>query len=125
MKTSLLITIGIVAGIIILVASTALVVPTMETNHQRDCRYDGGKVTGFLQCTRSHLDYSAEPTTVFINLGALDPQNKNPISPKEMTVVLGENNTVTWLNVDGPSHIINFEDWTIGPLHQGEKIYYV
>jgi hypothetical protein len=38
-----------------------------------------------------------------------------------MTVVLGENNTVTWLNTDGPSHFINFEDWAIGPIHQGER----
>ena len=62
-----------------------------------------------------------EATTVYINLGALDPQNKNPIIPKEMTVVLGENNTVTWLNTDGPSHFINFEDWALGPIHQGER----
>ena len=93
----------------------------MEANHQRECYYDGGKVTGFLQCTRVHMDYALDPTTVHINLGALDPQSKNPIFPKEMTVVLGKNNTVTWLNTDGPSHFINFEDFAIGPIHQGER----
>ena len=121
MKTSILFVIGIVSGFIVLVALAIFVVPTMETNHQKECHHDGGKVTGFLQCTRIHMDYSLEPTTVFINLGALDPQSKNPISPKEMTVVLGKNNTVTWLNRDGPSHFINFESWSIGPIHQGER----
>ena len=120
MKTALLIVIGIVSGIIILIALTAVVVPTMELNHQRECHYDGGKVTGFLQCTRIHMDFALKPTTIHINLGALDPQNKDPVYPKEMTVVLGENNTVTWLNKDGPSHFINFENWAIGPIHQGE-----
>jgi len=121
MKTALLIVIGVISGIIILVTLSASIVPEMEANHQRECHYDGGKVTGFLQCIRVHMDYGLEPTTVRINLGALDPQNKNPISPKEMTVVLGENNTVTWLNTDGPSHFINFENWNIGPIHQGER----
>ena len=122
MKTNVLfIIVGIISGIIVMIMLTAFVVPTMEANHQRECLYDGGKVTGFLQCTRVHMDYSLEPTTVFINLGALNPQNKNPIFPKEMTVVLGENNTVTWLNRDGPSHFINFENWAIGPIHQGER----
>ncbi len=121
MKTTLLIVIGIASGFIALVAFAALVVPTMETNHQKECHYDGGKVTGFLKCTRVHMDYSLEPTTVYINLGALDPQNKNPIFPKKMTVVLGENSTVTWLNTDGPSHFINFDDFAIGPIHQGER----
>ena len=121
MKTSFLIIMGAISGIIILVALTAFIVPIIEADHQKECVYDGGKVTGFLKCTRVHMDYSFEPTTVYINLGALDPQNKNPISPKEMTVVLGENSTVTWLNTDGPSHFINFEDWSIGPIHQGER----
>ncbi len=121
MKTGILITIGIVAGIIILATLTAFIVPTMEANHQRECLYDGGKVTGFLQCTRVHMDYSLEPTTVRINLGALDPQSKNPIYPDKMTVVLGENNTVTWLNTDGPSHFINFDGFAIGPIRQGER----
>ena len=121
MKAGILITIGIVSGIILLVTSTSIVIPTMEANHQRECYYDGGKVTGFLQCTRVHMDYALEPTTVHINLGALDSQSKNPIFPKEMTVVLGKNNTVTWLNTDGPSHFINFEDFAIGPIHQGER----
>jgi len=121
MKTGILITIGIVAGIITLVALTVFIIPTMEANHQRECLYDGGKVTGFLQCTRVHMDYSLESTTVRINLGALDPQSKNPIFPKKMTVVLGENNTVTWLNTDGPSHFINFDDFAIGPIRQGER----
>ena len=121
MKPKLLIVVAIVSGFIVLVALSIFVVPTMEANHQKECHYDGGKVTSFLQCTRVHMDYSLEPTTVFINLGALDPQSKNPIFPKEMTVVLGENNTVTWLNRDGPSHFINFENWAIGPIHQGER----
>lgn len=121
MKTSLLIAIGIVSGIAILVGFTTVLIPTMDANHQKECHYDGGKVTGFLQCTRIHMDYALEATTVYINLGALDPQNKNPISPKEMTGVLGENNTVTWINTDGPSHFINFEGWAIGPIHQGER----
>ena len=122
MNTSLLlIVIGIVSGIIVLVTFTAFIVPEMEANHQKECYYDGGKVTGFLKCTRVHMDYSFEPATVHINLGALDPQSKNPIFPKEMIVVLGENNTVTWLNTDGHSHFINFEDWAIGPIHQGER----
>jgi len=119
--TALLIIIGIFSGIIILATLNAFVIPTMEENHQRECLYDGGKVTGFLQCTRVHMDYSFEPATVRINLGALDPQSTNPISPKEMTVVLGKNNTVTWLNTDGPSHFINFEKWVIGPIYQGER----
>ena len=121
MKTTLLIVIGIVSGFIVLVALAAFIVPTIEANHQKECLYDGGKVTGFLQCTRVHMDYSLDPTTVRINLGALDPQSKNPIFPKKMTVVIGENNTVTWLNTDGPSHFINFDDFTIGPIHQGER----
>ena len=117
----LLIIIVIVSGIIALVATSAIIVPLMEENHQIECVYDGGKVTGFLQCTRIHMDYSIEPTTIRINMGASDPQEKNSIHPKQMTVVLGENNTVTWLNTDGPSHFINFEDWSIGPIHQGER----
>jgi len=121
MKIGVLITIGIIAGILVLVTLTAFIIPEMKANHQRECMYDGGKVTGFLECTRVHMDYSFEPTTVYINLGALDPQSKNPIFPKEMTVVLGENSTVTWLNTDGPSHFINFEDWALGPIHQGER----
>ena len=121
MKTGILITIGIVAGIIILVSSISIAIPTMEENHQRECHYDGGKVTGFLQCTRVHMDYALDPTTVYINLGALDPQSKNPIFPKKMTVVLGKNSTVTWLNTDGPSHFINFENLAIGPIYQGER----
>ena len=122
MKTTvLLIIVGIVAGIIILVSSISMIIPTMEANHQRECLYDGGKVTGFLKCTRVHMDYSLDPTTVRINLGALDPQSKNPTSPEKMTVVLGKNNTVTWLNTDGPSHFIHFEDFAIGPIHQGER----
>jgi plastocyanin len=121
MKTGILITIGIISGIVILVTSTSIGIPTMEANHQQECHYDGGKVTGFLQCTRVHMDYAIEPTTVHINLGALDPQSENPIFPKEMTVLLGKNNTVTWLNTDGPSHFINFENWAIGPIHQGER----
>ncbi len=121
MKTRLLITIGIIVGVIILVMLSAVLIPTMEINHKKECIYDGGKVTGFLQCTRVHMDYALDPTTVRINLGALDPQNKNPIFPKKMTVVLGENSTVTWLNTDGPSHFINFDDFTIGPIHQGER----
>ena len=121
MKTSLLIAIGIILGIAIIVGLTTMWIPTMEANHQKECIYDGGKVTGFLQCTRVHMDYALESTTVYINLGVLDPQSKNPIFPKEMTVILGENNTVAWLNTDGPSHFINFEDWALGPIHQGER----
>ncbi len=121
MKTSLLIAIGIVSGIAILVGSIAILIPTMEANHQKECAYDGGKVTGFLKCTRVHMDYGPEPTTVRINLGALDPQSENPIFPKAITVVLGKNNTVTWLNTDGPSHFINFDEFVIGPIHQGER----
>ena len=121
MKTGILITIGIISGIIVLVTLTGFIVPEMEANHQKECHYDGGKVTGFLQCTRVHMDYSLEPTTIRINLGALDPQNKNSVSPKEMTVTLGENSTVTWLNTDGHPHFINFEDWALGPIHQGER----
>ena len=122
MKTRIfLIIIAVVSGIIVLVATSSIIVPVMEENHKTECIYDGGKVTGFLQCTRIHMDYSIKPTTVLINMGARDPQEKNPIHPKQMTVVLGKNNTVTWLNTDGPSHVINFEDWSIGPIHQGER----
>ena len=72
MKASILIAIGIVSGIAILIGLTAMLIPTMEANHQKECIYDGGKVTGFLQCTRVHMAYSIEPTTVHINLGALE-----------------------------------------------------
>ncbi len=109
------------SGIIALVTTPTIIVPLMEENHQTECIYDGGKVTGFLQCTRIHMDYSIGHATVLINMGASDPQEKNPIHPKQMTVVLGKNNTVTWLNIDGSSHFINFEDWSIGPIHQGER----
>jgi hypothetical protein len=66
MKTGVLITIGIISGILVLITLTAFIIPTMEANHQRECMYDGGKVTGFLKCTRVHMDYSFEPTTVYI-----------------------------------------------------------
>ncbi len=113
--------ISIIAVIMTLVALTSIIIPAMQEEHERECHYDGGKVTGFMQCTRVHMDYAFDPATVRINLGALDPQNKNPISPKVMTVMLGENNTVTWLNTDGSSHFINFEHFAIGPIRQGDR----
>ncbi|MDH3341164.1 MAG: hypothetical protein OEL84_07755 [Nitrosopumilus sp.] len=121
MKTSFLIIIGVIFGIIILVALTAFVVPIIEANHQKECVYDGGKVTGFLKCTIIRMDYAVDSPTVFINLGATDPENKNSVFPKEITVVLGENSTVTWINTDGQQHFINFKKWAIGPLNQGDK----
>ena len=51
MKTGASITIGIVSGILVLVSLTAFVIPETESNHQRECVYAGGKVTGFLKCT--------------------------------------------------------------------------
>ena len=121
MKTGASIAIGIISGILVLVTLTAFVIPEMEANHQKECVYDGGKVTGFLKCTIIRMDYGVDSPTVFINLGATDPENENSVSPKEMTVVLGENSTVTWINTDGQLHFINFEKWAIGPLNQGDK----
>jgi len=122
MKTSLLVAItSIVAGIIILVTSFIIIIPITEANHQKECIYHGGKVTGFLKCTITRMDFTVDSPTVFINLGATDPENKNPVSPKEMAVYLGENNTVTWINTDGQQHFINFENLAIGPIRQGER----
>ena len=121
MKTGASIAIGIISGILVLVTLTAFIIPEMEANHQKECVYDGGKVTGFLKCTIIRMDYAVDSPTVFINLGATDPENENSVSPKEMTVVLGENSTVTWINTDGQLHFINFEKWAIGPLNQGDK----
>jgi len=122
MKTSLLVAItSIVAGIIILVTSFIIIIPITEASYQKECIYHGGKVTGFLKCTITHIDYAVGSPTVFINLGATDPENKNPVSPKEMAVYLGENSTVTWINTDGQQHFINFENLAIGPLNQGDK----
>jgi len=121
MRISFLIVIGIVFGIIIPIILTAFVVPIIEADHQKECVYDGGKVTEFLKCTIIRMDYAVDSPTVFINLGATDPENENSVSPKEITVVLGENSTVTWINTDGQQHFINFEKWAIGPLNQGDK----
>lgn len=115
MKTGASIAIGIISGILVLVTLTAFIIPEMEANHQKECVYDGGKVTGFLKCTIIRMDYAVDSPTVFINLGATDPENENSVSPKEMTVVLGENSTL--------HGSIQTANYTLSILKNGQSVH--
>ena len=57
----------------------------------------------------SSLTDISNPQEVFvsINKGAVIADNPEPITPKTIHVVLGENNTVTWINNDDTTHSIN------------------
>ena len=53
--------------------------------------------------TVSKWDFRTEPSYVIIPQGAVIEGNENLI-PKVITVVLGKNNTVTWINEDDTAH---------------------
>lgn len=75
--------------------------------------------------TVSKWDFRKEPSYVIISLGAVLEGNEHLI-PKEVTVVLGKNNTITWSNEDDTPHTFvsdksGDEMWSTGMMKPGES----
>ena len=65
-------------------------------------------VFGLTITALSYMTSVSEPQEIFvsINSGAVIIDNPEPITPKTVTVVLGVNNTVTWINNDDTAHSV-------------------
>ena len=50
-----------------------------------------------------------EKTTIDILLGSVDQDQEENFLPNAVSVTLGENNLVTWLNLDGVIHTVTAE----------------
>ncbi|MCV0367672.1 MAG: cupredoxin domain-containing protein [Nitrosopumilus sp.] len=75
--------------------------------------------------TISKWDFRKEPSYVIIPLGAVIVENTSLI-PEEITVVLGKNNTITWINDDDTAHTFvsdkgGSESWSTGMIKPGES----
>lgn len=75
--------------------------------------------------TLSKWDFRKEPPYVIIPLGAVLVGNEHLI-PKEIIVVLGKNNTITWINEDDVPHTLvsdngGDEIWSTGMMKSGES----
>ena len=72
----------------------------------------------------SKWDFRTEPSYVIIPSGAVIEGNEHLI-PKEITVVLGKNDTVTWSNEDDVAHALVSNDknnpWATGLMRPGES----
>ena len=73
----------------------------------------------------STWDFRQEPSYVIIPLGAVIEGNTSLI-PEEIRVVLGMNNTVTWINEDDTAHAFvsdkgGDESWSTGMMKPGES----
>ena len=77
-----------------------------------------------LNKTITQWDFRKQPAYVIIPLGAVIEGNQHLI-PKEITVVLGKNNTITWSNEDDTAHTFvsdkgGAEMWSTGIMKPGE-----
>ena len=65
------------------------------------------------------------PAIVIIPYGSASPENQFHLIPEEITVVLGENNTVTWRNQDDVPSILTSDSsgWSTGVINPGESAY--
>ncbi|AJW70286.1 cupredoxin domain-containing protein [Nitrosopumilus adriaticus] len=75
--------------------------------------------------TISKWDFSEEQSYVIIPLGAVIHGSASLI-PEEITVVLGKNNTITWINDDDTVHTLvsdkgGNERWSTGMMRPGES----
>ena len=71
----------------------------------------------------SQWDFRTLPSYVIIPKGSAIPDNKFHLIPSEITVYLGKNNTVTWINEDDtPSTLVSSHPpfWSTGLLKHGE-----
>jgi len=98
-----------VAVIAIAVFSLALTNPNLREN--KDTYF------GF-------IDTKLEPVHVYVIIpkGSANADNQFHLIPEEITVVLGKNNTVTWINEDDtPSTLISdLQGWSTGLINPGE-----
>ena len=74
--------------------------------------------------TITEWDFRKQPVYVIIPFGAVLEGNEHLI-PKEITVVLGKNNTITWSNEDDTVHTFvsdkaGDEMWSTGMMKPGE-----
>jgi len=67
-------------------------------------------------------DFRTLPSYVIIPKGSANPDNQFHLIPQEITVFLGKNNTVTWVNEDDvPSTLISdLSEWSTGLIVPGE-----
>ena len=61
--------------------------------------------------------------TITITKRSANPESQTHLNPKEVTVVLGTNNTVTWINQDKTLSTIVSDtgDWSTGIIEPGQK----
>ena len=62
---------------------------------------------------------------VIISKGSVNSENQFHLIPEDITVILGKNNTVTWINEDDVPHILVSDDqnysWSTGLMKPGES----
>lgn len=70
----------------------------------------------------SQWDFRTLPSYVFIPKGSALPDNEHHLIPKDITVYLGKNNTVTWINEDDTPSTLVADDgtWSTGQLLFGD-----
>ena len=70
----------------------------------------------------SQWDFRTLPSYVFIPNGAANPDNEHHLIPKDITVFLGKNNTVTWINEDDTPSTLVADDgtWSTGQMSFGD-----
>jgi plastocyanin len=108
---TLLVGVGI-AAISVIVFSLALTNPNLREN--KDTYF------GF-------IDTKPEPVHVYVIIpkGSANADNQSHLIPEEITVVLGKNNTVTWINEDSVPRTLVSDDknypWSTGLMNPGES----
>jgi plastocyanin len=65
------------------------------------------------------------PAIVIVPYGSANPENQFHLIPDEITVILGKNSTVTWINQDDvPSTLTSDSSgWSTGVINPGESAY--
>jgi plastocyanin len=64
---------------------------------------------------------------VIIQYGSGNPENQFHLIPEEITVVLGKNSTVTWINNDDTPSTLTSDSlgWSTGMIKPGESAYVI
>ncbi|TBR08781.1 MAG: hypothetical protein EPO62_06105 [Candidatus Nitrosotenuis sp.] len=115
MKKSYLVVISII-GIFVIIVSGFLY---YEQAYTQNCESGGGNMTGVLRCTKildgdfvSERETSGENdmVNIVIPTGASNPEAQKNYVPKNILVVIGVNNTVTWVNEDDASSSVVSDD---------------
>ena len=117
MKTRLLIIISLA---ILLVGLLFVGFFLYQQEYNKNCIDDGNRITDFLRCTGFNCDFGVPLGTigVVIPKGAFNPEKNLNIHPETVTLELGVNNTIMWINHDRESITFDADDgsWTTGKI---------